>query len=293
MGDVSAIKDWKEARDQLRKWREENERKSADIIELWLMYLGANASKLGDEKWMILEQVAIAALDVHNYGVADDAIYELRGRFKHSDRVRNLQVLRLQALEKYDEALKNLDDMIKKDPTNSQAYKRRIAILKSQGKTTEAIKELTEYLEKFMSDQEAWSELCELYLSEAEYTRAVFCAEELILHNPHCYYVHQRVADIRYTMGGIENLKMAVSYYSQALKLNCDSMRALFGVMLSTSSLSSNPRVPAQEKKDYGQLMNWAAKEISKRYEMKTGEAEGGKEQLKMLEGVLSELKLQ
>ena len=83
-----------------------------------------------------------------------------------------------------------------------------------------------------MSDQEAWSELCDLYLSEAEYTRAVFCAEELILHNPHCYFVHQRVADIRYTMGGIENLKMAVSHYSHALKLNSDCMRALFGLLL-------------------------------------------------------------
>ena len=61
---------------------------------------------------------------------------------------RYLQVLRLQAREKYDEALKLLDAMIKKDETNSQAYKRRIAILKSQGKISEAIKELTEYLEK-------------------------------------------------------------------------------------------------------------------------------------------------
>jgi len=83
-----------------------------------------------------------------------------------------------------------------------------------------------------MSDQEAWSELCELYLSEGDYSRAAFCAEELILHNPHNFFVHQRLAEIRYTMGGIENIKMALSYYSQALKLNFDSMRALFGIFL-------------------------------------------------------------
>lgn len=85
---------------------------------------------------------------------------------------------------------------------------------------------------RFMSDQEAWSELCDLYLSEGEYNRAVFCAEELVLHTPHNFFVHQRLGDIRYTMGGIENLKLALAYYSQALKLNASSMRSLFGLFL-------------------------------------------------------------
>jgi len=62
---------------------------------------------------------------------------------------RYLQVLRLQALERYDEAVKALDSMISKDPTNSAAYKRKIAILKSQGKSVEAIKELSDYLNKY------------------------------------------------------------------------------------------------------------------------------------------------
>ncbi len=60
-----------------------------------------------------------------------------------------MQVLRLQALERYDEALKALDSMIAKDATNSAAYKRKIAILKSQGRNIEAIKELSEYLNKY------------------------------------------------------------------------------------------------------------------------------------------------
>lgn len=51
-----------------------------------------------------------------------------------------------------------------------------------------------------MSDVEAWQELCELYLQVQEYSRAAFCAEELILHQPHNHLMHQRLADIRYTM---------------------------------------------------------------------------------------------
>lgn len=51
-----------------------------------------------------------------------------------------------------------------------------------------------------MSDQEAWNELCSLYLAEGDYTKAAFCMEEVLLHNPHSHLIHQRLADIRYTM---------------------------------------------------------------------------------------------
>lgn len=51
-----------------------------------------------------------------------------------------------------------------------------------------------------MSDQEAWHELCFLYLAEAEYSKAIFCMEEVLLHNPHSHLIHQRLGEIRYTM---------------------------------------------------------------------------------------------
>lgn len=54
-----------------------------------------------------------------------------------------------------------------------------------------------------MSDQEAWHELCSLYLSENEYSKAAFCMEEVMLHNPHSHLIHQRLAEIRYTMVSI------------------------------------------------------------------------------------------
>jgi len=240
----------------------------------------------------VLEQVALAALDLHNMPLADDTLLELKSRFPKSERVKLLQVCRLQALNRYDEAIKGLDNMIGRDPTNSAAYKRKIAILKGQGKTTEAIKELSEYLHKFMSDQEAWSELCDLYLAEGDYGRAVFCAEELLLHTPHNFFVHQRLADIRYTMGGVENLKMSVSYYSQAYKLNSASLRALFGLFLATSNLSSNPRLAAPEKKDYSKVVTWTAKEISNRY-AGSSVMEESKQVVDMLENVFGNLSIQ
>lgn len=60
------------------------------------------------------------------------------------------------------------------------------------------------FFNRFMSDQEAWHELCNLYLAEGEFSKATFCMEELLLHNPHSHLYHQRLAEIRYTMVSTE-----------------------------------------------------------------------------------------
>ena len=44
----------------------------------------------------------------------------------------------------------------------------------------------------FMSDAEAWMELCDLYILEQDYSKAAFCCEELILHNPNNHIYFQR-----------------------------------------------------------------------------------------------------
>lgn len=83
-----------------------------------------------------------------------------------------------------------------------------------------------------MADTEAWQELSEIYISENDFNKAAFCVEELILHNPHNHLLHQRYADIKYTQGGQENIEIAKNYYCQALKLNPNNIRALYGLYL-------------------------------------------------------------
>ena len=47
-----------EGRELLRTWREENLRRSEEVVEIWEALLSDEApSTLGDERWMILEQV--------------------------------------------------------------------------------------------------------------------------------------------------------------------------------------------------------------------------------------------
>ncbi|XP_050349461.1 ER membrane protein complex subunit 2-A-like [Nymphalis io] len=251
--------------DLLRRWRENNERRSEDVLDLSEAIAEDPLHKLGSEKYVVMEQVIYAALDCHYYSIAKSWILMLSEEFPGSLRVLRYKAACLEAEEKYEEALDVLDNIIKTDETNSAARKRRVAILKAQGLIQEAIKELVEYLKKFMSDMEAWQELSELYLQVQEYSKAAYCAEELILHQPHNHLMHQRLADIRYTMGGVDNMELAKAYYCQALKLNPENMRALLGLFLVTNTLLSHYKSSGSAKrKEAFKLSQWAQSEAKK-----------------------------
>lgn len=110
----------------LRQWREENVRKSKDVVQLWEQVLLNKEHKLGDERklktniyifvykhsnmwilndiifpgYLILEQVCIAAADVNRIDIIDQCLYSLHNEFPGSLRVKRLQVLKLELAEK-------------------------------------------------------------------------------------------------------------------------------------------------------------------------------------------------
>ncbi|XP_013100373.1 ER membrane protein complex subunit 2 [Stomoxys calcitrans] len=254
---------WRDVRDHFRKWREDNERRSDDVIQLWEAILEDKVAKTGNERHLILEQVILAALDTSRFDVAGRCIKELSVEFPGSMRVMKFKAMRLEAMERYTEAVEVLDAIIAKDETNAAPRKRKIAILKAKGRRIDAIKELNEYLKKFMIDQEAWQELCNLYLAEGDYSKAAFCMEEVLLHNPHSHLIHQRLADIRYTMGGAENIDAARTYYSQALKLNPNNLRALYGIYLCCSSIA-NSRALGSKRKEAYKMAQWSLEQANK-----------------------------
>lgn len=206
--------------------------------------------------------------------------------FPKSLRVKKYVAMILEAQERYDEALQKLDNIIKEDETNAAPRKRKVAVLKAQGRNAEAIKELTEYLKFFMADIEGWQELSELYINELDFGKAAFCIEELILHNPHNHLLHQRYADIKYTQGGYDNMELARAYYCQALKLNPNNLRALYGVYLACNNIAGSQRCTAQKKKEAIKLADWAMSEINGKYE------KYGKNKDKDIVGRLSALQL-
>ncbi|CAH1183256.1 unnamed protein product [Phaedon cochleariae] len=265
----------KENMEKLKLYREHNIRYSREITQVWNETISSNIDNLGKEKHIILEQVCIAAIDCYQLKIAEKCIHELYKEFPNSSRIRILESMYHEADENFNRALQILNDIVKKDITNSAARKRKIAICKALGRNTEAIKELVEYLKIFMADVEAWQELSELYISEHEYSKAAFCVEELILHNPHNHLLHQRYADIRYSQGGMENIELARTYYNQSYKLNPKNIRALYGSYLTTTALLNSQKVSGKKKDAAVKVVDWCLKEIKKRYsEVKVSEIE-------------------
>lgn len=134
-----------EARDLFRKWRDDNERQSDEVIHLWETVLEEKQHKLDGERHLVLEQVIIAALDCNRIKIAEQCIRKLSIEFPGSLRVQKFKAMRLEALELYDEALDALNAIIAQDETNAAPRKRKIAIYKARGKNADAIRELCEY----------------------------------------------------------------------------------------------------------------------------------------------------
>jgi len=234
---------------------------SLEVLELWEKIVESNINKFGDEKWLVYEQVYIASLDNHNFLVSNDCLAALKSQYPNSIRVNKLAGMISEASGNFNEADKLYKAILSTDETNAHVSKRRVACLKAQNKTKEYITELNEYLKIYQTDQEAWLELCDAYLNELEYGKAAFCVEELILAHPYNHVYHQKYADIRYTQG---NFELARSYYSFALKLNPNNVRALYGLMLSTTNLKSTQK--SKESTENSKLATWASEQLTLLY---------------------------
>uniref|UniRef100_A0A7N6AIB3 ER membrane protein complex subunit 2 n=1 Tax=Anabas testudineus TaxID=64144 RepID=A0A7N6AIB3_ANATE len=300
MASVSEMYDvgWEEMRDKLRKWREDNCRNSEQIVDVGEELISEHASKLGDDIWIIYEQVMIAALDCSRDDLALTCLQELRKQFPDSHRVKRLSGMRLEALERYDEANKHYDAILQDDPTNTAARKRKISILKAQGKCTEAIRELNEYLEQHPISNRKMTH-SQLYQSTYcfpchfhSYGKAAFCLEELMMTNPHNHLYCEQYAEVKYTQGGLENLELSRKYFAQALRLNNRNMRALFGLYMSASHIAASPKVSAKVKKDNIKYAAWAATQINRAYKLAGRGTKENKCSMKAVEEMLESMQI-
>jgi len=224
--------------EKLRKYRDENYRSHDEIIELWTENLSRrNLSSLGDEKWLILEQIFKSALHCSKQAIARECLEQLEKQFKTtSRRVTTLNAMYFESIGEFEKADDIYSALLEDNETDAIVRKRQISLLKEQNRIHEAINELNSYLELYQTDQEGWSELCDLYLSEHEYTKAAFCAEELILINPHNHLNHERYASICYSYGDYDKAR---AYYFSTIKLNPNNIRALYGIILTSANTKS------------------------------------------------------
>eukprot|EP00271_Cylindrocystis_brebissonii_P006914 TRINITY_DN19848_c1_g1_i1.p1 TRINITY_DN19848_c1_g1~~TRINITY_DN19848_c1_g1_i1.p1 ORF type:complete len:316 (+),score=68.68 TRINITY_DN19848_c1_g1_i1:570-1517(+) len=198
-----------------------------------LLNSSRDRSKLGKDVWSVYEQVAVAALDCHNLEASKMCIGALMKRFPGSLRIGKLEGMWLEAKGWWDQAERHYTNLLEEAPAEAGLHKRKVAMLRAQGRTAAAVAALIEYLDIFAADSEAWRELAEMYSSLQMYKQAAFCWEEVILSNPVNPVYNLQYAQILYTMGGAENIKLARQYYAAAVQYSGGhNLRALYGLCL-------------------------------------------------------------
>ena len=141
--------------------------------------------------------------------------------------------------------------------------KRRIALLRSFGRTADAVVHLNAYLEFSPTDSEAWSELADIYLIEGMYSQAIFALEEVLVLAPNawnvCLYqyprkcntvsyadfdgtkMHARLGEVLYMAAAtsqaaehvcLKHLAEAVKRFSRSIELCDNYLRGYYGLKL-------------------------------------------------------------
>ncbi|KAI9146227.1 hypothetical protein BKA69DRAFT_1043637 [Paraphysoderma sedebokerense] len=226
-------------------------------------------SSLGDEYWSIIEQYIYACLDLGKFHDAENYIRKLQNKFsKTSTRVLKLEGTFYEAKGAYEKANEIYNEILKNDKNNIAIYKRKIALLKSQNDIQGAINLLVQYVDYFPNDAESWLELADLYLSLNMYQQAAFSVEEAILLLPFNHLLHVKYGEILYTMGGADNIRIALKSFCRSLELCTDFLKGLYGVKMCIKFLSSTESSSSgSASTDLSELDRMITKRLHKVYE--------------------------
>ncbi|KAI9906524.1 hypothetical protein PsorP6_003236 [Peronosclerospora sorghi] len=169
--------------DLMQYARKENIRAPRAILRVGNVLVTKHRRGLGDELWNIYEQTFLAALDGQDETVAEVrfspccgrcglnvlvavacpslrldpqmCLHELTRKFPRSARVARLRGMHLEHQGEWDEALTLYNELLEANGANTAVLKRKIAVLKAQGKTRDVVHALNDYLRLFGTDPAA------------------------------------------------------------------------------------------------------------------------------------------
>ncbi|KAF2098946.1 tetratricopeptide repeat protein [Rhizodiscina lignyota] len=204
------------------------------------------------ETWMTYENLLISCLRTGDNEAARRCLDELLSRFgEKNERVMALQGMYEEAVAENDKELgavmQSYEAVLKEDPTNMPIRKRRVALLRSMGKTNDATAALVELLDASPTDSEAWAELADLYFTQGLYSQAIYSLEEVLLIIPNAWNIHARLGEIAYisaTSSESSDRGNTAKVLSDALRRFCRSielcdnyLRGYYGLKITAKKL--------------------------------------------------------
>jgi len=255
--------DWETARDALRDIRKYGLQRPEEVVKYAIPLLRDSAHKLGNEEWLVREQLVMAGLDIYDARIVSTHFDAIKGRFPNSKRTLKLKATVLEGQGHFENEEKILKAILKDEPTDVVARKRRVAMLKSQGRHDQAIAALNTYLRCFMADEEAWLDLANMYIRAGLIEQAVFCLEDVLLADRYNMHMFTKYADAMYTQGDYITAK---KYYVYSLSISSGvrNIRALFGLCQACSVLEITKAAVPQTQNQ--RLFEWGERTIIRHY---------------------------
>ena len=119
------------------------------------------------------------------------------------------------------------------------------------------------YIENFQNDPDGYYELGNLYLLANNYDKAIFCFEELLLHNPRDIKIQIKIADILASLCNKNSAKEAIKFYSRSITI-FPTARAFFGIQ---HCLGLIKKYEKKLDEKYEKLYELSCNELKKMYE--------------------------
>jgi len=189
-------------------------------------------------RFAALEQICYAAVDADELELAELCLERIKDGGiavdpQQSTRFRMLLGRCLEAEGDYIGADLLYDSLLKENPCNAMALKRKYCVFKCQPeKQVQALEALNAYLERNFCDASAWYEMALLRLNLlGDYKGAAYALEEVLMNVPSDSDVHCLLAECYATIGGLEYLSLARKHMAQALELDPQNKRAMFGLV--------------------------------------------------------------
>ena len=199
-------------------------------------FMSKYKNSIGLEENFLKKKLFFINLELKNYKESMNILLNLIKEFG-----REKKLLRMYGEESEidpkggDVPMKQYKAMMINDQNDNESIKKYIFFMKlsvdlSNKQTINDYIELWNlYLDAYMNDPDAYNELAQVYLMVNEYDKAIFCLEELLLHNPNDYKILNKIGDIYCSKNNPADAKTAIQFYSRSIIIN-PVPRAFFGI---------------------------------------------------------------
>jgi tetratricopeptide (TPR) repeat protein len=196
-----------------------NDRSSIYMFNILNQLLNDYSSELSGEKFFYLEKLFYYSLELKLLDFASNILNKLKNQFGDEPKIKRLYANFLEVdnnQENLSKAIKIYKALIKTNQEDKATLRQYLSFMKLQCEPKAYIDYINEYLTVYMDDIDVWYELADIYISNNNLNKAIFCLEEVILHHPNNYKVYNKIGDLLASFNNSESANSAIKYYCQS-----------------------------------------------------------------------------